>query len=81
MGQAYTHEEAPMYWCPEARVASIVEMQNGVMNAVSVNRHPERRNPFEGAQCIGSKCAHWTWMPGQRGGSRKGFCGLSTRPT
>ena len=81
MGQAYTDDEAPTKWCPEARVASIVEMSNGVMNAVPVNRHPERRRPFEGAHCVGSVCAHWTWVAGQRGNDRKGFCGLSVKPT
>jgi len=80
MGQAYTEHEAPKKWCPEARVASIVEMPNKVMNAVAVNRHPERRDPYEGAHCVGSVCAHWQWMTGQRGDQRKGYCGLSGKP-
>ena len=80
MGQAYVEDEAVLHWCPEARVASVVEMGNGVMNAVPVNRHPERRDPYEGAHCVGSVCAHWTWMPGQGRGNRKGYCGLSGRP-
>ncbi len=80
MGQSYNEVDASLHWCPEARVASIVEMANGVMNAVPVNRHPERRDPFEGAHCVGKVCAHWQWMPGGRGGTRKGYCGLSGKP-
>ena len=80
MGQAYTENDAPTKWCPEAHVASIIEMSNGVMNAVAVNRHPERRDPFDGAHCVGSVCAHWCWLKGGRGGERKGYCGLSGRP-
>lgn len=80
MGQAYTEQDAPMKWCPEARVASVVEMNNGVMNGVTVNRHHGRRDPFEGAHCIGSQCAHWCWLQGQRGADKKGYCGVSQAP-
>lgn len=80
MGQSYSEVDAPLHWCPEARVASIVEMPNSVLNAVTVNRHPDRRDPFEGAHCVGKVCAHWQWMPGGRGETRKGYCGLSGKP-
>jgi hypothetical protein len=80
MGQAYTELDAPTKWCAEARVAVIIEMQNGVMNGVTVNRQPEKRDPFDGSHCVGSVCAHWTWLQGQRGPDKKGFCGLSARP-
>ncbi len=79
MGQAYSEDDAPTKWCPEARVAITVEMGNGVMNAVQVNRQPKNRDPYEGAHCVGSVCAHWEWVSGQRGKDKKGFCGLSTQ--
>ncbi len=81
MGQAYTERDAPDKWCSEARVASIVEMQNGVMNAATVNRHPERRDPYQGAHCVASVCAHWQWLKASgKGADRMGFCGLSGKP-
>jgi len=80
MGHAYTEKQAPLKWCPEARVAAIVEMSNGVMNAITVNRHHERRDPFEGAHCVASLCPHWQWVVGGRGAERKGYCGLSGKP-
>jgi hypothetical protein len=80
MGQSFNEKDAGEKWCPEARVSVIVEMPNGVMNAAQVNRQPRDRDPYRGAHCVASICAHWQWMPGQRGKDRKGYCGLSAKP-
>ncbi len=76
MGHAYTEGDALDKWCPEARVARVIE--NVV---VVVNKHPQNRDPYEGAHCVGSGCMHWVWLDGSgRGGEKKGYCGLSGIP-
>ncbi len=85
MGQAVAEKEAVQKWCPEARVATVVGATERVSDVgtggmvTSVNRHPERRDPFEGAHCVGAQCMHWLWLAGG-GRDKKGYCGLSGRP-
>ena len=88
MGQAVAEKMAHQNWCPEVRIAAVINgdkraaggMEAGPAAAVvTVNRHPERRNPFEGAYCIGAKCMHWQWMS-VAGRDKKGYCGKSGRP-
>ncbi len=76
MGQLITENEASQKWCPEARVARVVEQVDGSSVVVATNRNPGSRNPFEGARCVGSECMHWCWTEG-RGPTKKGYCGLS----
>jgi hypothetical protein len=71
-----SENEASQKWCPEARVPRLINIAEGVEEAVAANRNPGSRNPFEGARCVGSECMHWCWTEG-RGPTKKGYCGLS----
>lgn len=87
MGQSVAEKLAHQNWCPEVRIASVITGSDGERQSMegagpavaSVNRHPERRRPFEGAYCVGQRCMHWDWMT-KAGPDQKGFCGLSGRP-
>jgi hypothetical protein len=91
MGQSILEKRAAENWCPETRIASIITTQETPRDrddlvtegpaVTAVNRHPERRKPFEGSYCVGARCMHWDWMSGAVGPDKKGFCGLSGRPS
>jgi hypothetical protein len=89
MGQSIQEKRAAENWCPETRIASIITTADQQPNSpqpegpavTAVNRHPERRKPFEGSYCVGARCMHWDWMSGAVGPDKKGFCGLSGRPS
>lgn len=80
MGHAYTESEAGQKWCPEARVPVIKEVHQGLLDLTSINRHPDSREPFAGARCIGSLCPHWQFLTATRSQNPKGYCGLSGPP-
>jgi hypothetical protein len=90
MGHAITEDEAPSKWCPQSLVARHVgggqqddDLGQAIPPAVAVtNRQPGSRDPFDGSHCVGSMCMHWSWLEGTgRGPSKKGYCGLSGKPT
>lgn len=80
MGQAITENDAGTKWCPQTRIHVKEEVHQGLRQVVAVNRLPKSKDPFAGARCVGSLCAHWQWLAGQRGSDKKGFCGLSGVP-
>jgi hypothetical protein len=88
MGQAVQESRASENWCPETRIATIVTSGANANQSIdgvegpavaAVNRHPERRKPFEGSYCVGARCMHWLWMSAP-GPDKKGYCGVSGRP-
>lgn len=80
MGHAYTESEAGDHWCPEARVAVVMEVHQGLKHVTTVNRQPDSRDPFSGARCVGRLCPHWQFLGGKRTDTSKGYCGLSGPP-
>jgi len=78
MSQTFREQHAKQFWCPHARIATVLNMSDHSASLATVNRNPDRTLPFQDAECIGKKCANWTWkQPGQHGPNDEGYCGLS----